>query len=82
MPDGPGINDTKEEIQAIAGFASSLPGVDRIHLLPYHNFGRGKYEGLGRPYTMGEAPLPTAEKMALLKKAVEEVSALECIIGG
>lgn len=82
VPVIPGFNDTKEEIQAIAKYAASLPGVDRIHLLPYHNFGMGKYEGLGRPYPMGEAPLPTAAKMDELKKAVEAVSALECIIGG
>lgn len=82
VPVIPGFNDTKEEIQAIAKYAASLPGVDRIHLLPYHNFGRGKYEGLGRPYPMGEAPLPSAAKMDELKKAAEAVSALECIIGG
>ena len=43
------FNDTVEEIQSgIAGFADTLPGVNKIHLLPYHRLGQDKYEGLGR----------------------------------
>ena len=30
----PGVNDTAQEIRAIAKFASSLPGVEQLHLLP------------------------------------------------
>lgn len=63
VPVIPGFNDTKEEISDIARFASSLPNVNEIHLLPYHRMGRDKYEGLGREYLMGDVPSPTAEKM-------------------
>ncbi len=63
VPVIPGFNDTKEEIGQIAAFASSLPNVNEIHLLPYHSMGRDKYEGLNRPYLMGDIPSPTAEHM-------------------
>lgn len=63
VPVIPGFNDTKEEISDIARFASTLPNVNEIHLLPYHRMGRDKYEGLGREYLMGDVPSPTAEKM-------------------
>lgn len=63
VPTIPGFNDTEEEIGAIAAFAASLPNVHEIHLLPYHRMGRDKYEGLGRPYPMGDVPPPTAEHM-------------------
>ena len=53
VPVIPTFNDTVEEIQGIARFADTLPGVDKIHLLPYHRLGQDKYEGLGRPYLMG-----------------------------
>ena len=53
VPVIPTFNDTVEEIQGIARFADTLPGVDKIHLLPYHRLGKDKYEGLGRPYLMG-----------------------------
>lgn len=63
VPVIPGFNDTKEEIAEIAAFASSLPNVNEIHLLPYHSMGRDKYDGLNRPYLMGDTPSPTTEKM-------------------
>ena len=71
VPVIPGFNDTAEEISDIASFAASLTGVTEIHLLPYHRMGRDKYEGLGRPYPMGDLPSPTAEKMAELKRVAE-----------
>ncbi len=81
VPVIPTFNDTEEEIGAIAKFASSLKGVREINLLPYHSFGRDKYEGLGRKYMMGDLPSPTDEKMQKLKK-VAESHGLICKIGG
>jgi pyruvate formate lyase activating enzyme len=71
-----------EEIQRIAGFADTLPGVNKIHLLPYHRLGQDKYEGLGRTYLMGDIEPPSKEHMETLKKAVHAVSGLDCQIGG
>jgi len=82
VPVIPGFNDTPEEIRAIATYARTLPGVERLHLLPYHNFGSDKYAGLGREYLMGDAPSPTNEKMMALLKVANEASGLECQIGG
>ncbi|MBQ8204097.1 MAG: glycyl-radical enzyme activating protein [Clostridia bacterium] len=81
VPVIPTFNDTEAEIGSIAGFAASLKGVDEINLLPYHSFGRDKYEGLGRDYKMGDLPSPTDEKMQRLK-AVAEGYGLKCKIGG
>ena len=82
VPVIPGFNDTEEEISAIAGYAASLPGVDEIDLLPYHSYGQGKYEGLGRPYPMGDAKSPDTEKMMRLKAAAERGRDIYCQIGG
>ena len=82
VPVIPGFNDTKEEILAIAKYADALPRVRKMHLLPYHSYGQGKYEGLGRPYAMGTVAPPSAEKMESFQKAVSESTSLECIIGG
>lgn len=81
VPVIPTFNDTPEEIGAIAKFAKSLKGVTEINLLPYHSFGRDKYEGLGREYKMGDLPSPTDEQMLKLK-AVAEQYGLQCKIGG
>lgn len=82
VPVIPTFNDTVEEIQSIAGFASTLPGVKKIHLLPYHRLGQDKYEWLGRDYTLKELVPPTKEHMEMLKKAVHAVCDLDCQIGG
>ena len=63
VPVIPGFNDTKEEICEIAKFTASLPNVNEIHLLPYHRMGKDKYDGLNRPYLMGDVPSPTSAKM-------------------
>lgn len=82
VPVIPGFNDTEEEILAIAAFADTLPGVSRIHLLPYHKYGEGKYEGLGRLYPMGNAPMLPEGSTEKWKEAVEKSTALACQIGG
>lgn len=81
VPVIPTFNDTEEEILDIAKFASALPNVNRIHLLPYHRLGADKYKGLGRPYTMGDVELIPNEKMEKLKKVAESTGLL-CMIGG
>lgn len=82
VPVIPTFNDTVEEIRDIARFADRLPGVERIHLLPYHRLGQDKYEGLGREYLMKDVLPPENDHMVMLKQVVEENSGLVCQIGG
>lgn len=82
VPVVPGFNDTKEEIMDIARYAESLPKVKEIHLLPYHNYAMGKYEGLNRPYLMGEAKIPSHEQTESFKLMIKERTNLHCQIGG
>lgn len=63
VPVIPTFNDTPDEIADIAKFASSLPGVNEIHLLPYHRLGKDKYSGLGREYLMGDNVPPANDRM-------------------
>ena len=82
VPVIPSFNDTVEEIRGIAEFADTLPGVEELHLLPYHRLGQDKYEGLGRKYLMDGILPPEPEKMKILKMAAESVSSLRVQIGG
>lgn len=81
VPVIPTFNDTEYEIDSIAEFVTSLKNVNEINLLPYHNFGKDKYVGLGREYPMGDTPSPTDEHMEKLKAVVEK-RGLYCKIGG
>ena len=81
VPVIPTFNDTPAEISAIARFAGTLPGVTRLHLLPYHRLGEGKYAGLGREYTLaGITPMPEEKIQELLRAA--QGFGLQCQIGG
>lgn len=82
VPVIPTFNDTVGEIEAIARFADSLPGVTQLHLLPYHRLGTDKYIGLGRDYTLSHIAPPSNDSMAVLKAAAESVSHLHVQIGG
>ena len=82
VPVVPGFNDTEGELMAIARYADSLPGVEEIDILPYHNFGEGKYAALGREYPMGDAKRPSQEKMERFREAIERSTGLYCQIGG
>lgn len=81
VPVIPAFNATPEEIRDIAEFAASLTGVTRLHLLPYHRLGQGKYEGLGRPYLMDGTDLIPDEYMKKLLETAKK-SGLQCQIGG
>ena len=81
VPVIPTFNDTEEEIYEIAKFAKSLPGVNEMHILPYHRLGQDKYKGLGRTYELEHLLPPTDEKMELLRKKAE-TAGITCRIGG
>ena len=81
VPVVPGFNSTPEEILEIARFAKSLPGVEKLHLLPYHRLGSDKYDGLGRKYTLSAIEPPSNEHMEKLAKAAL-VTGLHVQIGG
>ena len=82
VPVVPTFNDSPSEIRAIAEFAATLPGVRRLHLLPYHRLGQDKYTGLGRDYSLAHLLPPPAEHMQELLDVAEEASGLACQIGG
>ena len=81
VPVIPTFNNTPDEIDKIARFAATLPGVEEIHLLPYHRLGQDKYTGLGRDYALdGIEPMSQDYMRSLLE--VAKRSGLKCQIGG
>ena len=81
VPTIPTFNDTPEEIEAIARFAKTLPGVNELHLLPYHRLGADKYKKLGRTYTLPDILPPSDAHMQHLLEVVRRVG-LNGQIGG
>ncbi|MFC1985054.1 glycyl-radical enzyme activating protein [Chloroflexota bacterium] len=66
----PGYNDSKENIEETTSFGVEL-GVEKISLLPYHEWGKAKYEGLGRHYPFEPSLELSDEYVQSLKELVE-----------
>ncbi len=80
VPVVPGVNDTPEEIGAIAEFVQGLAclrsedghqaaGPFSLELLPFHRLATDKYRGLGLEYRASQLASPPKEKMAELAEA-------------
>ena len=81
IPVIPGFNNTEREIEMISYYAATIPGVKKLHLLPYHRLGEAKYIGLGKDYELsGIEPMQSTEMENLLN--VAKRSGLTCQIGG
>ena len=80
----PGINDNEENIVSTGEFLPSLRREGkslRIDVLPYHKTGIGKYERLGRVYSIPDIPRPTDEMVHAVQERLRKLG-LETGIGG
>jgi len=67
----PGVNDTVDEIAAIARFIKDFRNLQYLELLPFHRLGEGKYHALGRDFPACHLRTPQKEKMRELAAAAE-----------
>ncbi len=67
----PGVNDTSEEIAAIAEFVAELPNLLYYELLPFHPMASGKYDSLDKPYRARDLKRPPREQMDALVRVAE-----------
>lgn len=63
VPVIPGINDSERELESLARFATTLPSVKQVNLLPYHRTGLPKSRRLGRSDTLADVVPPSDEAM-------------------
>jgi len=69
----PGVNDTPEEVKAIAEFAAQLPNLLYYELLPFHPMARGKYHSLDLDYRAQDLKMPKREQKDELTAAAASV---------
>jgi pyruvate formate lyase activating enzyme len=63
IPVIPGINDDIENLESTASFLSSLPHLDGVELMPYHDIGLAKYEALGITYRLEHTKSPASSQI-------------------
>ena len=68
----PGINADEEHIRAVLEFIRPHKNVIDYELLPYHRFGLGKYEHLGKIYELEDYTSPSEDLVRRLQAIIDE----------
>lgn len=73
----PLIGDFNASLEDAKGFAAlfrqvGVPGKATVELLPYHEYGKVKYEELGMPYTMGAEAHVSREQVAAFAQCLQD----------
>lgn len=63
----PGVTGSDESLEKIKGLVDSLNTVEKIEILPYHSFGKQKWEKLGIDYSLKDVKAPSDEMMERAK---------------
>ena len=67
----PGYTDSEEYILKLKEFASKIPNVEKIELLPYHLFGVNKYEKIGIDNKLKDIPPMDVNRLEDLYKLLK-----------
>jgi len=59
----PGINSDEKNLRESGEFLSSLPHINNVELMGYHDIAQAKYEALGREYALTGIHPPTETEM-------------------
>ena len=68
----PGINADEGHIRAVLDFIKPYKNVIDYELLPYHRFGLGKYQYLGKVYELQDYQSPSPELLEHLRGIIDE----------
>ncbi len=77
----PGVNDDVDNLDRTGLFLNRLPGVKKVHILPYHDFQKSKNTRFKMHYGTGNITLPTGDMLLDAKKRLVNFG-LEVAIGG
>lgn len=59
----PGHTDDEDDLRKMAAFIHSLPNVEKVEILPYHEMGKHKWKMLGLDYALEDVSPPTEEQV-------------------
>ena len=71
LPLIPGFNDSSENLTRTAVFVAEL-GITELRVLPYHTYGRGKYQKIGRENSMSQIPALEPAEAEKAKEILEK----------
>ena len=81
MPIVPGINDDEENIERLGAFLGRLPGIHKVHILPYHSVAQGKYRSLKTDFPLADVESPSQMQMEAIAEHLKK-NDLQVALGG
>ena len=72
----PGLNDRPDHLSGIAAVAGGMRFLREIVIEPYHTLGVGKYERLGRTYTLADAQPHESAAIDALVATLQEMTSV------
>lgn len=66
----PGVNDSTEEISKIIDYIIPYKNVEKYELLPYHRLGLGKYDVLGKEYSIKDIGKADDSNLSKLREMI------------
>lgn len=64
----PGYTDDESDLKRLKEFIDTLSGVERVEILPYHDYGKFKWEELGKKYELDDVKPPSQEEIDKAKQ--------------
>lgn len=71
VPVIPGVNDTEKFVSKVISELKEY-GIDKLALLPFHQYGSGKYVSCGMTYEMQDFKPPAEDKIEELRKIISD----------
>ncbi|MEO2207075.1 pyruvate formate-lyase-activating protein [Paenibacillus pabuli] len=68
----PGIHDDEQDLLNLGRYIGTLKGVEKFEILPYHQMGIYKWQGLGKVYPLDGVPSPTEEEVERAYRLIEQ----------
>ncbi len=68
----PGLTDAEENVREVARIAATIPTLERVEVLPFHQMGRDKWEALGLEYQLEDVEPPSNEEVEAVRDIFRE----------
>lgn len=67
----PGLTDDPANVEGLAAFIGTLVNVERVEIIPFHQMGKRKWEGLCLPYRLNATQPPSEEDLQRVHRVFE-----------
>lgn len=67
----PGYTDSESDREELCVFINSFKNIERVDILPYHDYGKEKWENLGFKYPLEDLPIPGKKEVDIFKSYIK-----------